>query len=98
ERVDGGDAEQVVDQAAGARAADRAANAPGLDAVRDVGDRDEVRREADSGDDRELVLEAVFRLLAVAPVGTQGLLASRSEFGVAVFSGQVAGADAEVAA
>src|SRR6202041_1712377 len=50
---------QVVDEAAGARAADRAADAARADAVGHVRDREEVRGHAGRGDDVQLVLEAV---------------------------------------
>ena len=56
-RVDPGDAEQVVDQAARARAARRDPDAQVADQVDDRGDGEEVRRVAELGDDVELVVE-----------------------------------------
>ena len=57
QRVDPGDAEQVVDQAAGARPAGRAAHPHVLDQVGDVGDGEEVRRVAEAADGPQLVVE-----------------------------------------
>ncbi len=57
DRVDAGDAEQVVDQAAGARPAGRDPHAHVADQVDDVGDGEEVRRVAELLDDVELVVE-----------------------------------------
>ena len=55
DRVDPGDPEQVVDQAARARPARRAPDAELADQVGDVADGEEVRREAEPADDLQLV-------------------------------------------
>ena len=57
QRVDPGDAEQVVDQAAGSRPAGRAPHAHVLDQVGDVRDGQEVRRVAERADGLQLVVE-----------------------------------------
>ena len=64
DRVDAGDAEEVVDQAAGARAARRAAHPALADQVGDVGDGEEVRRVAEAADQLELVVETLPDALA----------------------------------
>jgi hypothetical protein len=58
DRVDVGDAEQVVDETARARPARGTANAHVLHELHDVGDGEEVGRVAELGDDRELVVES----------------------------------------
>ena len=65
ERVDAGDADQVIDQAARAGAADRAADAAAADERSHVGHGEEVGGEPGPGDDAELVVEA-FRGVAIA--------------------------------
>ncbi len=57
DRVDPADAEQVVDQAARARAAGGDPHPPGPDQVGDLGDGEEVGGVAQGVDDRELVVE-----------------------------------------
>ncbi len=57
DRVDPGDAEQVVDQTARSRAAGSRADAQVADQVGDVGDGQEVRRVAELVDDLQLVVE-----------------------------------------
>ena len=57
QRVDAGDAEQVVDQAAGARPPGRGADAEVADHAADVGDGEEVGGEAEAADDLQLVVE-----------------------------------------
>ncbi len=57
DRVDAGDAEQVVDQAARARAAGRAAHPHLADQVGDVADGEEVGRVAEPADQLQLVVE-----------------------------------------
>ena len=57
QRVDAGHAEQVVDQAAGARPAGRGPDAHLADQVADVGDGEEVGRVAELADELELVVE-----------------------------------------
>ena len=64
DRVDAGDAEEVVDQAARARPARRAAHPALADQVGDVGDGEEVRRVAEAADQLELVVEALPDALA----------------------------------
>ena len=82
DRVDPGDAEQVVDQAARARPARRAPRTPMLaDQVGDVADGQEVRRVAQAADHLQLVVEplpdALARRAAVAAADA-GLAASPS--------------------
>ena len=71
DRVDPGDAEQVVDQAAGARPARGTTDAHLADQVGDVGDGQEVGRVAQGPDGLELVVEPLpdphHRAGAVAP-------------------------------
>ncbi len=62
ERLDPGDAEQVVDQAAGARAARGHAHPHVAHQVADRGDGEEVRRVAEPVDDVELVVEPLLDL------------------------------------
>ena len=57
QRVDPGDAEQVVDQAAGARPAGRDPDPHAADQVAHLADGEEVRRVAQLGDRRQLVVE-----------------------------------------
>ena len=64
DRVDPGDAEEVVDQAAGAGAAGGAADAHLADQVGDVGDGEEVGGIAEAADQLELVVEALPDALA----------------------------------
>src|SRR5579863_6727219 len=66
ERVDAGNADQVVDQAASPGAADGTADAAGPDEAGHVGHVEEVRGETGPGDDAELVAET-FGHLAAAP-------------------------------
>ena len=62
DRVDPADAEQVVDEGTGARAAGRDAHPLGPDEVGDLGDSEEVGRVAEGVDDREFVVESVLDL------------------------------------
>ena len=79
DRVDAGDAEQVVDQAAGPRAAGRAPHAHVADQVGDVADGEEVGGEAQAADHLQLVVEPLpdplpgRRAVAVADPGLAAL-------------------------
>ena len=64
DRVDTGDAEEVVDQAARPRPPRRAADPALADQVGDVGDGEEVRRVAEAADQLELVVETLPDALA----------------------------------
>ena len=66
QRVDPGDAEQVVDQAAGARPAGRAPHAHVADQVGDVGDGEEVGGVAELADDLAARRRAASRSAAAA--------------------------------
>ena len=81
DRVDAGDAEQVVDQAARARAAGRAANAHLADQVGDVADGEEVRRVAEPPDQLQLVVEPLpdHRLGSRAVAVAERALAARPQ-------------------
>nr|WP_258016942.1 hypothetical protein [Nocardioides marinisabuli] len=81
DRVDPGDAEQVVDQAAGPRAARGDPHAHLLDQVGDVADGQEVRGVAELADHRELVLEPLphHRQPAAAVAVADGALAARAQ-------------------
>ena len=59
DRVDAGDAQQVVDEAARARATRGAADVEPSDEPHDVGDGEEVRGEAEVLDDRQLLGQAL---------------------------------------
>ncbi len=91
DRVDAGDAEQVVDQAARARPPRRAADPALADQVGDVGDGEEVRRVAEAADQLELVVEplpdALARGRAVAV--TDRPLAPRPQHRVGLVGGHI---------
>lgn len=81
ERVDGGDAQQVVDETPGAGPARLHPNAHVADEVDDIGDGEEIRLEPEPADRGELIIETVphpAQAGAVGvrvPVGDRGLAA-----------------------
>src|SRR5436190_7777925 len=85
ERVDVGDTEQVVDEAACAGAARGAADAHVADEVGDVGDGEEVRRVAELLDEVELVAESSYGGVGARHAATtEAGVALGTEYGVGV--------------
>src|SRR3954454_19632407 len=84
ERIDVGDAEQVVDEAAGPRSARGSADAHVADEIGDVGDGEEVRRIAELVEAGELIVEALHGFAAARH-------AAAAEAGLASFSQHTAG-------
>ena len=86
ERVDAGDAEQVVDQAAGAGPARGDAHVHPADEVDDLADGEEVAGEAERGDGAELGVEPlahlVRRVAGAVGVGGEGGVAAGAEVAV----------------
>ena len=96
-RVDAGDAEQVVDQAACARAARGDADAARAGEVDDLGDGEEVGGEAEGGDGAQLFLESVARGDALgAAVAIEARLAAGAQDRVSARSISLADDDVEL--